>query len=56
MTFPLQFRINKPLTNCTRLVGLCNFFLLVFETYLALIYSKLHSKSFDYLLTDRVLP
>ena len=54
MIFLVQFGINKYLlifsktTNCTRLTGSCNFASL-FKNLLGLIYSKLHSKSCDYL-------
>ena len=54
MIFLVQFGINKHLlifsktTNCTRPTGSCNFVSLL-KNLLALIYSKLHSKSCDYL-------
>ena len=54
MIFLVQFGINKYLlifsrtTNCNRLTGSCNFASL-FKNLLGLIYSKLHSKSCDYL-------
>ena len=52
--FLVQLGINKHLlifskiTNCTRPTGSCNFVSLC-KNSLALIYSKLHSKSCDYL-------
>ena len=54
MIFLVQFGINKHLlifsktTNCTRPTGSCNFVSL-WKNLLVLIYSKLHSKSCDYL-------
>ena len=54
MIFLVQFGINKHLlifsktTNCTRPTGSCNFVSLS-KNLLVLIYSKLHSKSCDYL-------
>ena len=54
MIFLVQFGINKHLliflktTNCTRPTGSCNFVSL-YKNLLVLIYSKLHSKSCDYL-------
>ena len=54
MIFLVQFGINKHLlifsktTNCTRPTGSCNFVSL-WKNLLVLIYSKLHSKSRDYL-------
>ena len=54
MIFLVQFGINKQLliflktTNCIRHMGSCNFVILE-ENLLMLIYSKLHSKSCEYL-------
>ena len=54
MIFLVKFGINKHLfifsktTNCTRPTGSCNFVSL-WKNLLVLIYSKLHSKSCDYL-------
>ena len=49
MIFLVQFGINKHLTsNCTRPTGSINFISLK-KNLLVLIYSKLHSKSCDYL-------
>ena len=54
MIFLVQFGINKHLlifsktTNCTRPMCSCNFVSLI-KNFLVLIYSKLHSKSCDYL-------
>ena len=54
MIFLVQFGINKHLlifsktTNCTRPTGSCNFVSL-WKNLLVPIYSKLHSKSCDYL-------
>ena len=54
MIFLVQFGINKHLlifsktTNCTRPTGSCSFVSLK-KNLLVLIYSKLHSKSCDYL-------
>ena len=58
MIFLVQFGINKHLyifsktTNCTRPTGPCNFVGL-WKNLLVLIYSKLHSKSCDYLYLNK---